>query len=399
MQLIAALASLPFRRLFASLRLAAALALALALAVAPAGAEQSGRPVAGLQLAQALPFTGTPGSPQAGPVTGFAPQTLLNPDGQMMPDPADPHAVLPQPPAGKAAVGVSARYGEADSFIPRGLVWRVFADKPEASGAYPLVAEAVEPAPVFFLSPGGYVVHVSYGLASAARRIVVGTGSRREQLVIPAGGVKLRSDVNDKPIPAQKVTYDIFEGSFLQGKTSSRPFFRGANEGDLIVLPAGNYYVVSTYGDANAVIQADVTVQPGKLTDAIIHHRAAEITLRLVKNSGGDALPDTQWSVLTPGGDTIKESIGAFPNFVLAEGDYVAIARNNGKSYTKEFNVEPGNNANIEVAEDSAGSPHATPPGQDTPSEDASPDGETPPADDGAPPPDGSSGQPETDAD
>lgn len=299
-------------------------------------------------LAQALPFTGTPGSAQPGPITGFAPQTLMNPTGQI-PGPGDPHTVLPQPPAGKAAIGVSARYGEADGLIARGLVWRVFADKPEASGAYPLVAEAVEPTPVFFLSPGGYVIHVSYGLASSARRIMVGAASRREQIVLAAGGMKLQSDVNDTPIPAQKVTFDIFEGSFLQGRTSSRPYYRGVNSGDLIVLPAGNYYVVSTYGDGNAVIQADVTVAPGKVTDAVIHHRAAEITFKLVRSAGGDALTDTQWSVLTPGGDTIKESIGAFPSFVLAEGEYVAIARNDGKTYTKEFNVEAGKNIDIEV--------------------------------------------------
>jgi len=348
MPLIATVAFPSSRQALAPFRRAAGLALAAMAAMmpaAPAAAQNQGS-----GFSQALPFTGSPASPRPGPTVGFTPQTLLNPNGQIVPGPADPHTVLPQPPAGKAAVGVSARFGETDSFIPRGLVWRVFADKPEASGAYPLVAEAVEPAPVFFLSPGGYVIHVSYGLASAAKRIVVGGNSRREQMVEPAGGVKLQSDVMDKPIPAQKVTFDIFEGSFLQGKTSSRPFFRGANTGDLIVLPAGNYYVVSTYGDANAVIQADLNVQAGKLTDAVIHHRAAEITLKLVKSPGGDALPDTQWSVLTPGGDTIKESIGAFPTFVLAEGDYVAIARNDGKTYTKEFNVEPGKNADIEVS-------------------------------------------------
>lgn len=348
MPLTIAAASLPYRPLRALLRLAVA-GTVIALGALPAAAQQPATQKQAPLFAQALPFTGVPSSPRPGPPTGFTPQTLLNPGGTPAPGPGDPHTVLPQPPPGKAAIGVSARFGDADPFIPRGLVWRIFADKPEASGAYPLVAEAVEPAPVFFLSPGGYVIHVSYGLASTAKRIMVGGNSRREQMVIPAGGVKLQSDVMDKPIPAQKVTFDIFEGSFLQGKTSSRPFFRGANTGDLIVLPAGNYYVVSTYGDANAVIQADVNVQPGKLTDATIHHRAAEITLKLVKNTGGDALPDTQWSVLTPGGDTIKESIGAFPVFVLAEGDYVAIARNDGKTFTKEFNVEPGKNADIEV--------------------------------------------------
>ena len=298
----------------------------------------------------ALPFAGTQ-APNTSAVRLAPPQLLAPPSGGLRPvapEASDPHTILPQPPPGKAAIGMSARFGDGAAFIPRGLVWRVFADRPEASGAYPLVAEAAEPAPVFFLSPGGYVVHVSYGLASVARRIAVGADSRREQISMQAGGVKLQSDVNDTPIPTQKVAYDIFEGSFLQGKTSSRPFFRGANSGDLVVLPAGSYYVVSTYGEGNAVIQADLSVQPGKVTEATLHHRAAEISLRLVKAAGGEALA-AQWSVLTPGGDAIKESMGTVPVFVLAEGEYTVIARYDGKTFSKDFNVEAGKDGPIEV--------------------------------------------------
>ena len=103
----------------------------------------------------ALPFAGTqaPGNSAVRLPQLLAPSTGgLRP---VAPDASDPHTILPQPPPGKAAIGMSARFGEGEAFVPRGLVWRVFADRPEASGAYPLVAEAAEPAPVFFLSPGG----------------------------------------------------------------------------------------------------------------------------------------------------------------------------------------------------------------------------------------------------
>jgi hypothetical protein len=43
----------------------------------------------------------------------------------------------------------------------------------------------------------------------------------------------------------------------------------------------------------------------------IVTHRAAVITLKLVSNKGGEALANTAWSVITPAGDVIKESIGA----------------------------------------------------------------------------------------
>jgi hypothetical protein len=90
-------------------------------------------------------------------------------------------------------------------------------------------------------------------------------------------------------------------------------------------------------------------VQTGKLTDVTVTHRAAVITLKLVGESGGEALANTNWSVLTPGGDVIKESIGAFPKVILAEGDYRAIARYEGQNYERTFKVVTGVDGEIEV--------------------------------------------------
>jgi hypothetical protein len=96
-------------------------------------------------------------------------------------------------------------------------------------------------------------------------------------------------------------------------------------------------------------VRSDIRVQPGKLSDVTVTHRAAVITLKLVSERGGEALANTNWSVLTPGGDVIKESIGAFPKVILAEGDYRAIARNSGKTYEREFKVITGVDGEIEV--------------------------------------------------
>lgn len=341
----------PFLLVGRHLRGLSRLALVAALALgAGAGWNTTAR-------AQSLQFLGAPTVPsQAGPFAAPPPgggtrAPVLAP-GAGAPPPAngrEPHAVLPQAPAGKAAIGVFAKFGDEGAPVQRGLVWRVFADQAESNGAFPLVAESAEAAPVFFLSPGGYVVHVSYGLASTAQRIVVGSVSRREAFSLPAGGLRLQADVENRAIAAQKLTFDIFEGSFLQGRTSSQPYYRGAGAGEVILLPEGTYHVVSTYGDANAVVRADVNVAPGKLTDATMHHRAAQVTVKLVKSRGAEAQPDTQWTIITPGGDTIKESIGAFPVFVLSEGDYTAIGRHDGRNYSRDFKVEAGKDQELEV--------------------------------------------------
>ena len=53
-----------------------------------------------------------------------------------------------------------------------------------------------------------------------------------------------------------------------------------------------------------------------------VTHRAAAIMFKLVSRKGGEALANTDWAVVSPAGDTINESKGAFPRVVLAEGDY-----------------------------------------------------------------------------
>ena len=119
--------------------------------------------------------------------------------------------------------------------------------------------------------------------------------------------------------------------------------------GDVVVVPEGNYHIVSNYGDTNAVVRSDIRVQTGKLTDVTVSHRAALITLKLVGERGGEAIANTNWSIITPGGDVIKESTGVFPRIVLAEGDYRAIARNDGRTYERDFKVITGVDGEVEV--------------------------------------------------
>ncbi|HLL27768.1 MAG TPA: hypothetical protein VKT73_08980 [Xanthobacteraceae bacterium] len=270
--------------------------------------------------------------------------------------PRDPHAFVPQVAQGKVALAVAARYSSDGPYIPRAMNWRVFAERPDG-GPPVAVAEAQDAYPVFALDPGNYIVHASYGLASDSRRIQLTGETRKETFIIPAGGLRVQGKIGDLAIPPQRLRFDVYEGSFLQRgpvngrsrKSERPPVLRGASGGDLVFLPAGTYYVQSTYGDGNAQIQADVRIEPGRLTDATVHHRAAQITLRLVNVPGGEAIANTQWTVVTPGGDSIRESTGAFPSVVLAEGEYIAVARHIDKTCQQPFKVQSGNDREIEV--------------------------------------------------
>ncbi len=323
-------------------RLAASIALAM-LAAAPMPAS-----------AQIAPFSGQPS-------TIFSPPPSPPQSAPARPTPSvtrDPHTTLPPATAGKIPLALSARFADDGPFIPRGMHWRVFQARMDTTGTPILAAETKDSFPIFTLPPGDYVVHAAYGLATATRRVKLGTEARRETLVVPGGGLRVQGRVGEFAIPSQRMRFDVYEGSFLQrdgtggsgGGNAERPaVVRNAVPGDVILLPAGVYYVQSTYGEGNAVINADVRIEPGRLTDATVHHRAAQITLKLVSVAGGEAIANTQWSVLTPGGDSIKESIGAFPSVVLAEGEYVAVARHDGRTYQNTFRVDSGRDREIEV--------------------------------------------------
>jgi len=127
-----------------------------------------------------------------------------------------------------------------------------------------------------------------------------------------------------------------------------------AKPGLIIRLNAGIYQLTSTYGDANATVRTDVTVEAGKLTEAGISHSAAKVAFKLVSEPGGDAVPDTAWSIQTlvgqnALGEIVKESIGAFPTHILAPGTYAAIAKKDGKTYRRDFLVRAGDVVQVEV--------------------------------------------------
>src|SRR3954449_1352951 len=336
------------------------LALALMLALAPAALLPA--PVSAQMFSDRPPPVPPAAVPdvQTAPAMNLAPPSGTGTNPTLPAQPNQPTIVPPSiatiPPATPPAPAVptqgvlslTARYGKDLPVINGGLVWRVFADKPDDTGTFKLLREERGATPNIVLPPGNYVVHVALGLVSAVRTVSLKSETDRESFVLPAGGLRIEGRVGTSKIPQNQISFAIYKGS--QFETSERgALVPNVSAGDVALLPEGTYYIISNYGDANSVVRSDIRVQAGKLTDVIVTHRAAVITLKLVSDKGGEALANTAWSVITPGGDVIKESIGAFPRVVLSEGEYRAIAKNEGKVYERPFNVVNGVDGEVEV--------------------------------------------------
>ncbi len=275
----------------------------------------------------------------------------------------------------QATLSLSAVLNGQTAPMSGGVRWRIFSAKTEEDGSHALVVESNLAEPTLTLPPGDYVVHAAFGLASAAKRLTLGPEVRSERLNIAAGGLKIGGVLGDQPIDPTKLSFSIYVpvGRNPEGKL----VYAKAKAGEVLGLPEGAYHVVSTYLDtvggrflasvvapstgksavpapsatipSNSIVSGDVKVTSGKLTDVTLRHRCATLTLKLVNKAGGEALANTTFTVLTPGGDVIRELMGAFPSLVLAEGEYAVIARHDGKTFQSTFQVETGADRDVEV--------------------------------------------------
>ncbi len=288
------------------------------------------------------------------------PALAQNPPGRRdvaPPVPAAPHSETPLP--GHGILHLSATLSSDSPIVRAGIQWSVFEDDVAPDGSHKLVTESNDAMPTLSLTDGRYIVHATYGLASSLRRIVIADRITSERLSLNAGAMEVGGVLGDAPIAPDKLSLSIFVPE--HGNPEARLIAANAKPGRIIRLPEGSYHVVSTYLDTvgvgsltpvsntNSVVSADLKVQAGKLVQATVKHKAAMLTLKLVNAPGGEALANTSFTLLTPGGDVIRELIGAFPSLILAEGDYIAIARHDGKTFQSEFKVQSALDRDMEI--------------------------------------------------
>ena len=235
--------------------------------------------------------------------------------------------------------------------IDQGLVWRAFQEQPGAPATKPKIMGTWRDAsPSVRLPPGQYIVNVAFGRAHMTRRITIQAGAPAQaRFVLNVGGLRVSALVGKgEPAPERAVSYDIFSGETDQLGNRAN-VMDGVRPGLIVRLNAGLYHVVSTYGDANATVRANINVEAGKLTEATLSHAGARVTFKLVTRAGGEAQADAQWGVLNAQGELIKESVGALPTHILGPGSYVVTAKHSGRSFRRDFTVRAGEAAQIEV--------------------------------------------------
>jgi len=233
--------------------------------------------------------------------------------------------------------------------INRGLVWRIYSLGGRAQPAKLLMTRR-EATPTVNLPPGRYAINAAFGRAYLTEMVDVKAGERAiKPFVLNAGGLRVIVKVaGGASASANTARYDIFSDERDQSGNRRR-VVTNARPGLITRLNSGIYHIVSRLGDANAQVAAEVAVEAGKLTEAVVSHEAAKVTFKLVQRERGEALADTEWVIMTKAGTIVKESAGALPTHMLAPGSYSVSAKRDGRLYTRTFAVASGDQVEVEV--------------------------------------------------
>ena len=263
------------------------------------------------------------------------------------PDGAVPSTALGSP---KASIALRALVADAGPQINAGVVWRVFLSPANTKDLPLLVATIKDPAPTVRLPAGEFLINAAFGRAYVTQRVRLAEGDAPvAQFILNAGALRLSAKLADgTALPAGAVHFSLYSDE--QDQLGNRALIASkVPPGVAVRLNAGIYHLVSTYGDANAVVQSDVSVEPGKLTEAVVEHQYARVTLKLVDQLGSGALADTRWTILSESGVLVKESAGALPTHILAPGKYLVVAERGGEKYTQKIAIAAGETRQIEV--------------------------------------------------
>ncbi len=257
---------------------------------------------------------------------------------------------VPRVDDGSVQVRLIALLTDDGQKIDRDIVWRVFQVRPPHGGKSALINTFRTASPAIKLPPGEYLVNAAFGRANITRKLTFTAGlpaDTIERFVLNAGGLRVTASVSGATAANYPATYSIFSDRDQGG--DRRLIMSGVKPGLVIRLNSGIYQVISSVGDANAVVSSDVTVEAGKLTEATITHTAAKATFKLVTRPGGEAIAGTQWAIQTQQGEIVKQSSGAIPTHVLAPGTYNAIAKSQGKTLQRTFTLKDGDTTQVEV--------------------------------------------------
>ncbi len=307
--------------------------------------------------AKADPAPATTGAISNDDPTGQKPPAKINLGNRpipKLPDEVRPTFLINEEPtdAGEEGLRLRGQITSATATITRPIDWTAYKVEDAKADRWRKIASVETAEASISLPPGQYVVRASYGAARAAKVLVVKPGKRIDAtFILNAGGLRVVPGLAFLDTPKDISAKHWVFGASANEKGKRRLFAQSTAIGEVVRLNAGTYTLVSRFGNANAVVETNITIRPGTLTEVEINHKVGIVSFRL-KNPPDEASgkSSVKWQLVDGKGNIIVRTDGNEMKQILAPGSYRIMVEHKGKSYTSEFMVEIGETKAVEIA-------------------------------------------------
>lgn len=233
----------------------------------------------------------------------------------------------PKPPAVKN-IHFSATYAKDGPPVKSGANWTVYTAKADMQGKHKKVAHSYDTKPVFKLDPGDYTVKLHVGDTTVEKDFTVEAGKGQKiTVVLNAGLLALEAKrTEDADKPAKGLGWKVYTTKTdINGKHKN--VAGSYSDSPVITLPAGEYRVVVTKGDARA--EGTATVTAGERAEKTLYLKSGILAAKAVLAKGGTPVDGLGWKIVEVKTNIegkhkhVAGSYSAKPSWELPAGDYL----------------------------------------------------------------------------
>ncbi len=255
---------------------------------------------------------------------------------------------------GKEGIKLKAQITASTAAITREIDWRIYQIEDIKKQKWRQVGAKLTAEALFTLPTGNYVVRAVYGSVRAAKVIAVDEGKQVDAtFILNAGALRVQPALAFLDAPQGTAAKHWVFGTAKSSQGKRRLFSQSNTPDEVIRLNAGTYRLVSRYGDANALVETDITIKPGLLTEVEINHKAGIATFvsTTPANAKDPAKDTTRWELKDAAGATVVRSTGLRTSHILAPGDYEMTADVGGKTFKSSFKIAIGEAKTVEISD------------------------------------------------
>lgn len=212
------------------------------------------------------------------------------------------------------------------------------------------IAITTEPAPVYPVQPGSYLIGARLGLARVEVPVDVSPGTVVD-LDVPlyVGELQLMASLIEGGTTAENVIFTVAEDD-PDAATGMREVVRSAAVAPEFLLPAGNYHLIARFGSLE--VRDRVTVRAGaRLQKTIVLH-AGRLSLSLRgREAGGKDNTSYRVMRLGPKPEEVLATTEPQPTLLLPQGRYRITARYGTANalVVREVDVRAGQSQKLEL--------------------------------------------------